>query len=232
MLSIVIATWNSGKTMRRCLASVTPFLAHIDNVVIVDNCSSDDTLAIAREILPADKLDCISEPDAGIYDAFNKGVRHARGNSIYFLGSDDYLLPGFEAMLSDARLGHMIVVGAVRQEDRVIRHSARLPGLHLLYSNIPHQGMFIPRATLQHFPYSLRYRVLSDYAWNLSHFWSKPNQYAFRSELCCEWSIGGISGNRPDPAFSADKASLIDQHAPAAIRHMYRAFRTIKGLLK
>jgi glycosyltransferase involved in cell wall biosynthesis len=64
--------------------------------IVIDGVSRDDTL-LRLERYP--QLEIISEPDQGLYDAINKGVRRARGEVICLLNSDDRLLPGaFEAV--------------------------------------------------------------------------------------------------------------------------------------
>lgn len=89
-LSIITATYNSGKTLKRCLESVAQqtALTNIEHI-IVDGRSSDATIKIAADFPYINKV--ISEQDRGIYHAFNKGIDAASGDLIYFLGSDDFL---------------------------------------------------------------------------------------------------------------------------------------------
>jgi glycosyltransferase involved in cell wall biosynthesis len=88
---IVIATYNSGKTLERCLQSVRDICGHASpNVIIIDGKSTDDTLAIVecfRDIVNV----VVSEPDSGVYEAWNKGIGHCKHSLVIFLGSDDYL---------------------------------------------------------------------------------------------------------------------------------------------
>ncbi len=88
-LSIITATYNSDKTLDKCLESVAHQTA-LDSIehIIVDGRSCDATLAIAAQYPHINKI--VSEPDRGIYHAFNKGVKLATGDIIYFLNSDDW----------------------------------------------------------------------------------------------------------------------------------------------
>jgi glycosyltransferase involved in cell wall biosynthesis len=64
--------------------------------IVIDGVSRDDTLLRLNRY---PRLEVVSEPDHGLYDAINKGVRLARGDVICLLNSDDRLLPGaFEAV--------------------------------------------------------------------------------------------------------------------------------------
>ncbi|KKR03890.1 MAG: hypothetical protein UT30_C0017G0029 [Candidatus Uhrbacteria bacterium GW2011_GWF2_39_13] len=89
--SIITATCNSEKTVEHTVRSVMrQELADIEHI-IVDNCSSDNTLKIISDCKsPFVKVIC--EADKGIYDAFNKGLKAASGEVISFLNSDDYYL--------------------------------------------------------------------------------------------------------------------------------------------
>ena len=91
-VSVITATWNSGKTLRTTLDSVLnqsyPDIEHI----IVDGGSTDNTMEIIREYEPRynGRLRYISEPDKGLYDAMNKGIRMATGEVVGILNSDDF----------------------------------------------------------------------------------------------------------------------------------------------
>lgn len=92
-ISIVIATWNAASTLRTCLDSVVPQMNDETELVIIDGGSKDATNDIIA--FYGNKVSyTISERDKGIYDAWNKGVKAARGKWIGFIGADDILLPG------------------------------------------------------------------------------------------------------------------------------------------
>ena len=88
LVTIVTATYNSEKTIRDTLISVAsqdyPRIEH----VIVDGASKDNTLSIVREYPHVSRI--ISEKDAGIYDAMNKGITSSAGDIIGLLNSDDF----------------------------------------------------------------------------------------------------------------------------------------------
>ncbi len=91
--NIVIATYNSEATLNRCLESIRAvFAAATCNVVLIDGASTDNTLGIAEEF--ADILSVVvSEPDSGVYEAWNKGLAYCSHPWVMFLGSDDYICP-------------------------------------------------------------------------------------------------------------------------------------------
>lgn len=92
LISIIIATFNSEKTLRNTLESVCNQVFQEWECLIVDGASKDKTLEIIHEYEAKDpRIRHISEPDKGIYDAFNKGWKLAKGEWIHYLGSDDKL---------------------------------------------------------------------------------------------------------------------------------------------
>ena len=91
-ISFIIATFNAGKTLKRCLDSIVSQLNSETELILVDGGSKDNT----NEIIDSygDKIAVhISEPDKGIYDAWNKSARLSSGKWVGFIGADDVLLP-------------------------------------------------------------------------------------------------------------------------------------------
>lgn len=88
VISIITATYNSSQTINNCITSVYDQTWKDIEHIIIDGASTDNTLEIAQSI-PNRITKVISEPDQGIYDAMNKGIRHATGDIIGILNSDD-----------------------------------------------------------------------------------------------------------------------------------------------
>lgn len=91
-ISIITATFNSGKTLRDTMESVLQQTYTDYEYIIKDGGSKDNTLDVVQEYAPkfGDRLKVISEPDEGIYDAMNKGIEVATGDIIGILNSDDF----------------------------------------------------------------------------------------------------------------------------------------------
>jgi glycosyltransferase involved in cell wall biosynthesis len=92
LVTIITAVYNASDCIATCIESVLaqdyPNREHI----LIDACSKDGTLEIIRSY--ERRIDYwISEPDKGIFDAWNKGLELARGEWIAFLGADDRYLP-------------------------------------------------------------------------------------------------------------------------------------------
>ena len=83
-ISIITATYNAAATVADCLRSVNAQGVPVEHVVI-DGASGDATLEIVRRVSPAARI--VSEPDAGIYHAMNKGIGLATGEVIGIHGT-------------------------------------------------------------------------------------------------------------------------------------------------
>ncbi len=91
MISIVIPTYNASKFMPGLLESIFKQATDDMEVIIVDDCSTDNTVELARKypvrVIPMEK-------NGGPARARNRGVKEAKGDIIFFLDSDVVVLEG------------------------------------------------------------------------------------------------------------------------------------------
>ena len=89
LISIIVAVFNGSKTLQQCIDSVAQQTYANKELIIIDGGSKDGTV----DMLEANREQIsywISEPDKGIYNAWNKGLSQAKGEWICFLGADDF----------------------------------------------------------------------------------------------------------------------------------------------
>ena len=98
-ISVITPTRDRGAFIEAAVDSVMAQGVGAHEHIVIDGLSGDDTLArLARY----PHLQVVSEPDQGLYDAINKGIKRARGDVICLLNSDDRLLPDAFKAVSDA----------------------------------------------------------------------------------------------------------------------------------
>lgn len=88
LISVITVTYNAGKVITKTLESLK--LQSFKNFehIVIDGKSKDDTLQKIKEYyLPQSQV--ISEPDRGLYDAMNKGLKMAKGKYLIFLNAGD-----------------------------------------------------------------------------------------------------------------------------------------------
>lgn len=150
LISIVTITRNSEAVIDRTIRSVVSQDYAHKEYIIVDGASTDDTMQVVDRY--RDSIDNIlSEPDNGISDAFNKGIRLSHGELIVFINADDTLLPGVLSQVAALYDGHSDVCCCpVIMEDAVTGFrcrevpSTRFPRMPFL-CHVAHQGMFVSR---------------------------------------------------------------------------------------
>jgi Glycosyltransferases involved in cell wall biogenesis len=88
-ISIVTVSYNSEKTIEQTIQSVIGQTYKNIEYIIIDGGSNDSTINIIEKY--RNKVECfVSEPDEGIYNAMNKGIRMASGDIIGIINSDDW----------------------------------------------------------------------------------------------------------------------------------------------
>ena len=95
LFSIITICYNSEKTIEQTINSVLMQTNQDYEYIIVDGASTDNTLNIIKEYEPLFKgrMKWRSEPDTGIYNAMNKGIRMSKGELVGIVNSDDWLEP-------------------------------------------------------------------------------------------------------------------------------------------
>ena len=174
--SVITVCYNAQATIEDTIQSVIAQTYHHVEYIIVDGASKDRTLSIINRY--RDRIaTVVSEPDKGLYDAMNKGLRLATGDYVCFLNAgdsfheDDTLqqmvhtlrelteLPDVlygETALVDAE-GHFVRMRRLQAPEHLTWHSFRQGML------VCHQAFFAKRTLAE--PYDLRYRFSADFDW-------------------------------------------------------------------
>ena len=102
LVSIITPSYNQGHFIEYAIGSIRS--QSYDNIehIVVDGGSTDQTLSIIRRYEGTYNMRWLSEPDAGMYDAINKGMRLARGDILAYLNCDDMYFPWSVEMAVDA----------------------------------------------------------------------------------------------------------------------------------
>jgi len=178
-LSILVATWNCAVQLDLFLHSLRQQSWSDWELLLLDNASTDDTPLVVEHFrnsleLPQ-RLIWSSEPDIGIYDAWNRGLRLAQGRYLSFIGADDT----FVAPISLERLAALTATGAdlitarnayYAADGRFLRHwGAGWTSRRMRQSmNIAHPGLLVRRELFDQVgPYDTSYRICGDYDWFL-----------------------------------------------------------------
>ena len=172
--SIITVTYNAENVLEDTIESVITQTYKNIEYIIIDGASTDSTLAIIEK--HKERIRVISEPDKGLYDAMNKGIKLATGDYLCFLNAGDsfheddtlqlmvHSIHGNE--LPDILYGETAIVDNARH----FLHMRRLSAPEHLNWKSFKQGMlvchqaFFARHTLME-PYNLSYRFSADFDW-------------------------------------------------------------------
>lgn len=206
LITVITVVFNGAKTLEQAILSVIN--QSYDNVeyIIIDGGSTDTTLDIIRKYEHA--IDYwISEPDRGIYDAWNKAVRYASGDWVCFLGSDDYFweletLSRLVPFMTTSHLGVKLVYGsfaAVNNHGELLyvtgegcSNSRSALGDVL---SIPRPGLMLCRSWFENYGYfDISYRIVGDYEM-LLRGWHKEKAYFVPDLIVAGMIQGGVSSN-------------------------------------
>lgn len=210
LLTIIIPTYNSLAQLPACLINIRTVLGDLLGssvaVLVQDGGSTDGTVEFA-ETNKARGITFVSEQDKGVYDAMNKAVSKTCTEWVFFLGSDDRLLPGFRQALSRLCSTGVIYYANVRLASNAKRYDGVFSPRKLVFRNICHQSMFIPTRILRGEPYCLEYPIKSDWAQNIQWF-AKIDFQHIDLDVAIFNDKGGLSSTYKDSAFERKKPEL------------------------
>ena len=96
-LSVIMPTFNHARYLRRALDAILAQSMRPKEIIVIDDCSSDETPAILAEYQRQDAIVQVlrNEPNRGVNASVRRGLERATGGYVFFPGSDDQILPGF-----------------------------------------------------------------------------------------------------------------------------------------
>jgi glycosyltransferase involved in cell wall biosynthesis len=201
-ISLITVAFNAESTIERCIQSVIEQTYKNVEYIIIDGASTDNTLRIINNF-----NNCIhhflSEPDMGIYDAMNKGIKLAKGDVVGMINADDYfsdsnviadVARAFQQGDAPIVYGDIDYVGASGNIIRKWRSGKYKHGKFNLGWMPPHPAFYCKRELFYGFGfYSDEYGTAADYELML-RFMHKNHLNAFYLEkVLVKMKIGGIS---------------------------------------
>lgn len=201
-ISVVTVCLNSEKTIAHTIASFLEQTYPNKEMVVVDGASTDRTLEIVRNFAnPAIRV--ISEKDAGIYDAMNKGLRAYSGNALGFLNADDKF---HDATVLERIAGGLAEADAVYGDIVFVTDHAAAAIVRIWRAGLfrrgsfrrgwmpPHPTVYVRRALADAVgPFDLRYNLSSDYDYVLRAFEVENSRVTYIPHTLVDFMQGGSS---------------------------------------
>lgn len=199
-ITIIVAVFNCVKTLQQCIDSIVNQSYFNKEIIVIDGGSTDGTTELIKKN-NENIVYWISEPDSGIYEAWNKGLKQATGNWVAYLGADDVFLPGALQFYADFILQYQNIqfdyvssrVNLVNNDKiiRTIGQPLRWPSFSS-YMGVAHVGSMHHKVLYEKYGvYDTTYKICADY-----EFLLRPRdkiKAGFLNVPTVNMSIGGAS---------------------------------------
>lgn len=202
-ISIITAVYNRVNTIQRAILSVQSQVDTDLEHIVIDGGSTDGSVQLIESCRDSRTI-FVSEPDEGIYDAINKGIRRSSGEIIGLMHSDDsYAHPAvLKRVLSffnegvDAIYGDALYFHPERPHKSVRRYRAnRFRPETIAWGWMPnHVALFFRRNVFQKYGlYRTDYRIAADFEFIARVFHSGNIKMRYLPEVLVHMSTGGAS---------------------------------------
>jgi glycosyltransferase involved in cell wall biosynthesis len=203
-ISIITTTYNSSAFIADCLKSVNNQTYNNIEHIIIDGASKDNTLEIIKNV-PSRIVKIVSEPDKGIYDAMNKGIKLATGDVIGILNSDDFftsdnviqsVVDTFHNNNIDALYGdvHFVDPDDLNKCVRYYSSAVFKPTLFRFGFMPAHPSFYMKRECYEKFGlFALDYKIASDYDLLIRYLYKEKIKYKYLKKDFVTMRTGGIS---------------------------------------
>jgi len=198
-LSIITINLNCAEGLRRTIESVISQTFEDFEYIVIDGASTDESVDVIKQY--ADKIAYwISEPDAGIYNAMNKGIKKANGEYCLFLNSGDWLINSDSLknafnIIMNSEEAEIYYGDCVNSEFGSWKMPKRLSIIDLYLQIAPsHQNTIIKSSLFfDHEFYDENFPTVSDSIFFVKEFWLYQSRFIYIDTIISVYSVGGIS---------------------------------------
>lgn len=219
-ISLITVSFNSEKTIRSTIDSVLSQTYDAIEYIVCDGNSTDGTIDILKEY--EGQITVVSEPDRGIYDAMNKGIKLASGDVIGIINSDDFysnehviekVVKTFQSSGSDSVYGDLQYIDP-NNERRVVRYwkSGNFKKSKMLRGwMVPHPTFFIKKSVYEQYGlFDWHYRISGDYEMAIRLLYKNNVTAHYLPEVLVKMRAGGVSNSS---IFGRVRANIEDHRA-------------------
>jgi glycosyltransferase involved in cell wall biosynthesis len=213
-ISIITASFNSSKTIKKTLESVkNQTYTNIEHIII-DGLSIDNTISIVNTFSHVSKV--VVEKDNGIYDAINKGIQLATGDIVGILNSDDvfydnHVISNISKAFKqnnnlDSIIGDIVFINNKKQVHRKYSASTWSPMKFAWGMMPPHPTFYCKKSIFDKFGfYRNDFKIAADYELMMRFLLVKKVTYKYLPMIFVKMSLGGASTKNLKSKFLINK---------------------------
>lgn len=243
LFSIITITFNAAAELPATLRSVAAQTFTDFEQLVIDGKSTDATVGIAENSGIAG-IRIASEPDKGLYDAMNKGIRAAKGEYLIFLNAGDSLHSASTLQEIAETIRKSNNPDIVYGQTQIVDSERRFVGMRHLTAPenltfdsfkrgmlVCHQA-FIVRREIAGF-YDLRYRFSADYEWCLRCL-KKMNGSAYTGTILIDYLADGLTDKNRNASLKERFRIMCAYYGtlPTVLRHAGFFFRNVRRKLR
>lgn len=199
-LSIITVARNALPALKETISAIAEASIRDLELIVVDGASTDGTPEYLAG-LQSKIVRYVSEPDTGIYNAMNKGIRMASGEFVYFLNAGDRLtsLEALEFAMRSLGSGDVYYCDVLLNENEMVRLQKYYKQLSLAFwlrEHMCHQAVFFRREMFTDLGlYEEGYRFAADYD-VLLHAWVRGKKFEHVDVAIATYDMHGVSSQR------------------------------------
>ena len=224
LLSIIIPSFKQAEELRGALASVAEQKFRDFEIIIVDGGSKDKTQEVVSSYDDVN-IRFYSEPDDGIYDAMNKGVKLSSGKFVYFMGCDDRFASSnaLDAIFNVTGIREFkVIYGNAFFVNSKKLYDGKFSSFKLIKKNICHQAMFMQRDVFDRIGFfNLSYKIMADWEHNMRWFRDESITRKYIPITVALYNDAGASSYTPDDNFWNELHLLREKYFSYSVNYVY-----------
>lgn len=226
--SIITINFNNQAGLQRTIDSIICQTWKDFEWIVIDGGSTDGSKELIEQYQQHFSFWC-SEPDKGVYNAMNKGVKHAVGDYLLFLNSGDALYDqDVLQKVSDIKSVADIISGqAVRMDNNeLLRHYDKSIFMQLYRDTLNHQGTFIKRTLFRDLSYDESLKIVSDWKFWLDAILKGNASVDTIPVIVARQDMTGISSNLA--AQAQEKQTVLDAYFPRLLQQEINEYQKVR----
>ncbi len=195
LLSIITVTLNNLNALKHTIKSISAQTYKNFEHIVIDGGSSDGTIQYLQTQREA-TINWISEPDEGIYDAMNKGIKHAKGDWIIYMNAGDTFYNEntiYNVFFQNSYIDINILYGnTIYKNSNETVYSPKVLNRYYFYSNtLCHQSIFTRKDTfIKTGLFNTNYNYIADREWLLRSIKAKI-RFQYLDKVISKWDTEG-----------------------------------------
>lgn len=160
-ITVITVTYNALPQLKKTIFSIDSQDYDLMEMVIIDGASTDDTVDYLSTLKVKHSIQWVSEPDKGIYDAMNKGIKKAKGDYCIFMNAaDTFVNTTTLSQVVNSNMDADIIYGNIIKCGKLVEAKEPMNSHKMYYC---HQSAFVSTSCLKEYPFDIKHKMSADF---------------------------------------------------------------------